>query len=96
MCDLLNITRMNQAKNDTRSRLMAWGDGNMSDDHLVSLSSAIAVQTHIWKIAAALKLVLLFNRSFSGTASSTSTYNFILCKSTSITDCVPMTYVLLI
>lgn len=75
---------------------MVWGDGGMSDDRLALLSSAIIVQTHIWKITAALKPVLLFNGPFSETASSASTYNFTLFKSTNITTCMPMPYVYLI
>lgn len=74
-CGLLNVTRMNRANNETitGSRLLAWGDGGISDDRIALLTAPTAIQTHIWKIVAALKPVQLFNGSFVGTAVSSST-----------------------
>ncbi|CAO2579620.1 Endogenous retrovirus group K member 13-1 Env polyprotein [Lemmus lemmus] len=89
---------MNQAKNDmiTGSRHLAWGDGGISDNRIALLTDPTAIQTHIWKIVAALKRVQLFNGSFVGTAVSASTYKFTLFRSTNVTACVLLPYVLLV
>ena len=86
---------MNRAKNETitGSRLLAWGDGGISDNHIALLTAPTAIQTHIWKIVAALKPVQFFNGSFVGTAVSASTYKFTLFRSPNVTACVPLPYV---
>ena len=77
-------------------RLMAWGDGGISGPQMATLQFPDAGQMYIWKLAAALKTVHLYNGSFSRTASSASVYNFTMCKSWNVTACVPLPYLLLI
>lgn len=80
VCDLYQTTRMSDPDKSTVSgtRLMAWGDGGIADLQIAETFSPFAVQTHIWKLAAALKPVMLFNGTFSGTAQSASIYSFTL------------------
>lgn len=76
-CDLFNVTRMTESTDEVKgSRLMAWGDGRIANPKIAWQERPEAVQSHIWKIAAALKNVTLYNGSFSGTAKSDSSYNF--------------------
>lgn len=98
LCDLSQTTRMPDPKEGivTGSRLMAWGDGGIADLQMASLSAPAAVQTHLRKIAATLKPVMLFNGSFSGTAQSASNYSFTLFQKYNVTACVPFPYVFLV
>ncbi|KAL6091118.1 hypothetical protein STEG23_024760, partial [Scotinomys teguina] len=97
-CDLSNVTRMPDQLNDSVQgpRLMTWGDGGIADPRWAHQQAPTAIQTHLWKIAAALKSVVLSNGSFTGTAASTSTYNFTVYKEYNITACVPLPCVLLV
>lgn len=83
---------MNRAENETitESHLLAWRDEGISDNRIALLTTPTAIQTHIWKIEAALKPVQLFNGSFIGRAVSASTYKFTLFRSTNVTACVPL------
>ena len=98
LCDLSQTTRILDPKQGimTGSCLMACGDGGIADLQMALLSVPADLQTHLWKIAAALKPVMLFNGSFSGTAQSASNYSFTLFQKYNVTACVPFPYVFLV
>ncbi|XP_035582368.1 uncharacterized protein LOC118356788 isoform X2 [Zalophus californianus] len=77
-------------------QLMAWGDGGIADPRISHQKFPDHIQTHLWKIAAALKTVQMYNGAFSGTANSASTYNFTMFKEMNVTACVPLPYLFLI
>uniref|UniRef100_A0A3Q7NKH7 Endogenous retrovirus group K member 13-1 Env polyprotein-like n=1 Tax=Callorhinus ursinus TaxID=34884 RepID=A0A3Q7NKH7_CALUR len=77
-------------------QLMAWGDGGIADPRISHQKFPDHIQTHLWKIAAALKTVRFYNGTFSGTANSASTYNFTMLKEMNVTACVPLPYLFLI
>nr|XP_035976419.1 endogenous retrovirus group K member 9 Env polyprotein-like isoform X1 [Halichoerus grypus]XP_035976420.1 endogenous retrovirus group K member 9 Env polyprotein-like isoform X2 [Halichoerus grypus] len=77
-------------------RLMAWGDGGIADPRISHQKFPDHIQTHLWKVAAALKTVRLYNGTFSGTAKTASAYNFTIFKEINVTACVPLPYLILI
>ncbi|KAM5150350.1 endogenous retrovirus group K member 13-1 Env polyprotein-like [Callospermophilus lateralis] len=80
----------------TNDKLMAWGDGGVADPPIASIQHPYHIQTHLWKIAAAMKPVVLLNGSFSGTSRSPSSYKFTFFKEYNVTTCVPMPYLFLV
>ncbi|KAM5166282.1 endogenous retrovirus group K member 6 Env polyprotein-like isoform 4-T4 [Callospermophilus lateralis] len=80
----------------TNDKLMAWGDGGVADPRIASIQHPYHIQTHLWKIAAAMKPVVLLNGSFSGTSRSPSSYKFTFFKEYNVTTCVPMPYLFLV
>ncbi|KAF7475254.1 Hypothetical predicted protein [Marmota monax] len=99
-CDLYSTYRIppKERWNETiwNNKLMAWGDGGIADPRLASVQYPHHLQTHLWKIAAATKPVILSNGSFSGTSQSAASYNFTVFKEYNITTCVPMPYLFFI
>ncbi|XP_034849843.1 endogenous retrovirus group K member 13-1 Env polyprotein-like isoform X2 [Mirounga leonina] len=77
-------------------QLMAWGDGGIADPRIAHQKFPDHIQTHLWKIAAALKTVRLYEGTFSGTVNSASTYNFTSFKERNVTACVLLPYLFLI
>ncbi|XP_073746812.1 endogenous retrovirus group K member 13-1 Env polyprotein-like [Callorhinus ursinus] len=77
-------------------QLMAWGDGGIADPRVAHQKFPDHIQTHLWKVAAALKTVRFYNGTFFGTANSASTYNFTMLKEMNVTACVPLPYLFLI
>lgn len=77
-------------------QLMAWGDGGIADPRIAHQKFPDHIQTHLWKIAAALKTVRMYNGTFTGTANSASTYNFTIFKEMNVTACVPLPYLFLV
>ncbi|XP_044768246.1 endogenous retrovirus group K member 18 Env polyprotein-like isoform X2 [Neomonachus schauinslandi] len=77
-------------------RLMAWGDGEIADPRIAHRKFPDHIQTHLWKIAAALRPIRLYQGQYVGTSRSPSNYTSSSFKETNITACVPLPYLFLV
>lgn len=73
-------------------QLMAWGDGGIADPRVAHKKYPNHFQTHLWKIAAALYPVRLYQGTYAGTPDSVVVYSFDSYEETNITACVPLPY----